>query len=197
LIANDRALPCGVATYSACLFTCHVVALLWAAPYNVRASSGANQGGLLAPVQLGGKLARRWPVILPQTMREGTFRSLPFRIVVIQSGIGVVAAALLLLVSAGAAAAALAASLAIVAPNAWFAWRLSRPTRKWLQLDVPAQARLTLMQGALRTLFTVLLLVALVVWIRPEPLAFIGTLLLLQGAYFIAALTEQSGSGED
>jgi F0F1-type ATP synthase assembly protein I len=119
---------------------------------------------------------------------------LPARIVVIQIVIGAAAAALLSLAGRDASLAALAATLAIAAPNAWFAWRLSRTARAGTQLDVSSQARLALSQGVHRTLLTLLLVVGLVLWLRPEPLAFIGTLLAMHGAYFIAPTLEIQNS---
>jgi F0F1-type ATP synthase assembly protein I len=98
---------------------------------------------------------------------------------------------LLLLASPGAALAAALAATAIVLPNAWFTWRLSRMGRERAQQDPSAQARRAVAQSVQRLLSTLLLVAGLVLWLRPEPVAFLGTLLLLQAAFFVAPLFER------
>jgi F0F1-type ATP synthase assembly protein I len=111
---------------------------------------------------------------------------LPARIIVTQIVIGGAVAMLLMPVGPDASLAALSATFAVVAPNAWFAWRLPRAARGSVQADVHAQARLVVAQGIGKVLLSLLLVAALVLWLWPEPRAFIGTLLALHGAYFLA-----------
>jgi F0F1-type ATP synthase assembly protein I len=107
--------------------------------------------------------------------------------------IGGAAAALLLPASPGAAFAALLAAIVVAAPNAWFAWRLARAAEGWTHLGAVDQARVTVAQSIQKLILMLLLMIGLFAWLRPEPLPFIGTLLLLHGAFFLTPLLETRG----
>ncbi len=119
--------------------------------------------------------------------------SLPLRIVAVQGVIAVTAAVVLLTVSSQAAYAAALAGFAIVFPNAWFAWRLHDTAGHREAPDAQQAsegAQLTLARGVQKTLLTLLLVVGLFILARPEPLVFIGTMILLHGAFFLTPLLD-------
>ncbi len=116
--------------------------------------------------------------------------SVPVKILLCQLVLGGVVAAVLLLVNLGAVAAALLATAVVTIPNAIYVWR------EWLlaqggQLDYELQARLALLQMLLRLGLTMVLLVACIIVLRPAPVPFIGTLILLQLAHALTPITGQ------
>lgn len=73
---------------------------------------------------------------------------------------------------------ALAAAVAVVVPNAFFAWHAQRERSAAMFLGI----------GVLRWFASIALMVLAFWWWRPPPLGFLGTLVLLQLAYVAGGL---------
>lgn len=109
--------------------------------------------------------------------------ALPYRVLVVQTAIAGLISAALLLVSTTDALAALLAGIAIVVPNAYFAWRV-------VSLDASEDAQRVaqrlVFQGVQKQLLTMGLMVVAFVWIAPAPWPFFGTLIVLLGVHGLA-----------
>jgi F0F1-type ATP synthase assembly protein I len=110
---------------------------------------------------------------------------LPYRIVVVQASTAVSASLLLWWKSAGHALGAMTAAVVVLAPSAWFAWRVvsKRDT------DAMREAQALLGNSVARLVATCVLMGLAIVWLRPEPFAFFGTLIAMQVAYWFVPLT--------
>jgi F0F1-type ATP synthase assembly protein I len=110
---------------------------------------------------------------------------LPYRVLVVQTLVaGLIAAVLVLLVSAAYAVAALLAGITVLIPNAYFAWRV-------VNLDAgddPERAsRRLVLQGLLKQLLMLAMMVAVFIGGAPAALPFFGTLIALLGTHGLAA----------
>jgi hypothetical protein len=101
--------------------------------------------------------------------------------------------------SAAHALAALTAGVVVIVPSAGFAWRAATSASgvgvheavgaAEASRDAIRQAQALLGGAVARFVATVALMAGAIVWLRPNPLAFFGTLVALQAAYWIAPLT--------
>jgi F0F1-type ATP synthase assembly protein I len=109
---------------------------------------------------------------------------LPYRIVVVQLSTAAIASLLLWWKSAAHALGAMTAAVVVLAPSAWFAWRVA--TR--LETDPMREAQTLLANGVARLVATGVLMGVAIVWLEPEPFAFFGTLIAMQFAYWFVPL---------
>ena len=124
---------------------------------------------------------------------------LPYRILVVQIGTALIASSLLWWMSTAQALAALTAGVVVIVPSAGFAWRVATDSNGGAvdevggaaatSRDAIRQAQALLGGAVARFVATAVLMAVAIVWLRPEPLAFFGTLVALQTAYWIAPLT--------
>ena len=75
-------------------------------------------------------------------------------------------------------------ALAIVLPNAFFAWRVSAAQAA----DATVEAQRLIVGSVAKLLLGVALLVAAFAWYRPEPIAFFATLIVVQAVHWVASL---------
>jgi len=115
--------------------------------------------------------------------------SLPFRLVVAQ-GIVVATITMLFLVCGRAyALASLAAGVVVIVPGTYFAWRVvASNATHGAELGT---ARQLLGDGVAKLLLTFGLLVVAFAGLRPDPLAFFATMIVLQAVYWLAPLLER------
>jgi len=76
------------------------------------------------------------------------------------------------------------AALAIVAPNAFFAWRVSTVRAA----DATYEAQRLIVGSVVKLVLGVVMLVAAFVLFRPEPIAFFTTLIVVQAVHWLAPL---------
>ena len=114
-------------------------------------------------------------------------RSVPlaFRVVAAQGVLAVTLPMMFLLVSRAHALSSLLAGIVMIAPNAFFAWRVA--------VDVPAgqemsAARRLMASAIAKQLATVALLIVAFAAFRPEPLGFFATMIAMQGVVWLAPL---------
>jgi len=112
---------------------------------------------------------------------------LPFRIVVAQCIATGVLALLWLLLTPGDALASVLAGVAVIIPNALFAWRVASAGAGANAVD---EARRLVGSGIAKSLMGVVLLIAMFVAYRPEPVAFFVTLIGVQAIHWIAPLLD-------
>jgi F0F1-type ATP synthase assembly protein I len=112
-------------------------------------------------------------------------RSVPlaFRVVAVQGVLAVALTMMFLLLSRAHAMSSLLAGIVMIAPNAFFAWRVA--------LDVPAgqemsAARRLIGSAIAKQLATVALLIVAFAMFRPEPLGFFATMIAMQGVVWFA-----------
>ena len=117
-------------------------------------------------------------------------RSVPLavRIVILQGVLVVAIAVMLLLFDRAHALAVLVAGVVVVIPGAGFAWRVAA-TKADVGQELSAARRL-LGGGVAKLLMTFGLLAFALVWIRPEPIAFFATMIVLQTPYWLVPLFE-------
>lgn len=108
---------------------------------------------------------------------------LPVRIVIAQCVATGVVTLLWLLASPGHAISGAVAGLAVVIPNAFFAWRVAagRPDSDGID-----EARRLIGSGIARSILGVGLLVAIFVAYQPDPVAFFVTLIAVQAVHWVA-----------
>ena len=109
---------------------------------------------------------------------------LPYRIVVVQLSTAVVASLLLWWKSAAHALGAMTAAVVVLVPSGWFAWRVATTRAR----DPVQEAQALLGSGVARLIASGVLMGIAIVWLRPEPLAFFGTLIAMQFAYWLVPL---------
>jgi F0F1-type ATP synthase assembly protein I len=110
---------------------------------------------------------------------------LPYRVLVVQTLVaGLIAAMLVLLVSVAYAVAALLAGITVLIPNAYFAWRVVNLDAR----DDPERAsRRLVIQGLLKQLLMLAMMVAVFIGGAPAAWPFFGTLIALLGTHGLAA----------
>jgi len=112
-------------------------------------------------------------------------RSVPlaFRVVAAQGVLAVTLPTMFLLVSRAHALSSLLAGIVMIAPNAFFAWRVA--------VDVPAGQEMSAARGLMasaiaKQLATVALLIIAFAALRPDPLSFFATMIAMQGVVWLA-----------
>ena len=114
---------------------------------------------------------------------------LPFQMVVVQGVVAVTIAVLLLVFGRAYALASLAAAVVVILPGSYFAWRVVA-TNATRGEEVNAARRL-LGGSVAKLLSTFGLLVVAFAWLRPAPVAFFATMIVLQAVYWLAPLLER------
>ena len=110
---------------------------------------------------------------------------LSYRVVLFQLAVGLVIAGALWIWRSGEAVGAVLATGVCVLPNAYFAWRAQHERS-------PARV---LGAGALKFFSTVGLMILALWWWRPEPVGFLGALVVMQVTHAVAGswLAAESG----
>lgn len=109
---------------------------------------------------------------------------LSYRIVTLQLGTALAMAGALLLMSTAQALAALAAGAVCVVPAGYFAWRAERER----------SAGRLLGQGVAKFVMTLVLMALVFVWLKPPPLGFFATFVLMQAMYVLVPLRHADGA---
>jgi F0F1-type ATP synthase assembly protein I len=109
--------------------------------------------------------------------------TLPARILATQIGVTVALAVGWSSTGIDRGASSALAGVAVIVPNAFFAWRASTGHAT---LPATDQARRLIGSSVAKVVLGVVLLTAIFVTYRPEPLAFFVTLILVQAVHWIA-----------
>ena len=113
--------------------------------------------------------------------------TLPARIVALQAGVLVVLASGWSLSGVGRGVSSALAGFAVIAPNAYLAWRISANNEKIAALD---QARQVIGNSVAKLALGAGLLVGTFVLYQPDPLAFFVTLIVVHAVHWIAPWLE-------
>jgi F0F1-type ATP synthase assembly protein I len=118
---------------------------------------------------------------------ESSRVTLPFRIVAAQAGVAVLVAGLWSLAGLDRGVSSALGGVAVIVPNAFFAWRVTARADRPTALD---QARRLVGNSVAKFVLGAGLLVAVFVWCRPEPIAFFATLIAVQVTHLMAPLLD-------
>ncbi len=111
----------------------------------------------------------------------------PIRIVVAQGGVTLVMALGWLIGGVTHGVSSLVAGLAVVVPNAYFAWRILTAGQR---MDPQIQARALMGNSIVKLLLSLGILVLIFSSYHPDPLAFFSTFIVVLVVHFMASLVD-------